>query len=81
MLYPVAPPRLAGPDTGTVDTLATVGGVWSYDHGVLERISDPYAALPSLHPAWATWCGLLLWRGRGLGEAAGLALRASPTSC
>jgi hypothetical protein len=56
--YPVAPPRLL-PD-GTVDTLAVLGGVWSYDHGVLERISDPFAALPSLHLAWATWCALAL---------------------
>lgn len=61
VLYPVAPPRLMPPDTATVDTLATVGGVWSYDHGVLERISDPFAAMPSLHLAWATWCGLALW--------------------
>jgi hypothetical protein len=61
VLYPVAPPRLMPPGTATVDTLATVGGVWSYDHGVLERISDPFAAMPSLHLAWATWCGLALW--------------------
>lgn len=61
VLYPVAPPRLMPPGTSTVDTLATVGGIWSYDHGVLERISDPFAAMPSLHLAWATWCGLALW--------------------
>lgn len=59
--YPVAPPRLMPPGEATVDTLAVVGGVWSYDHGVLERISDPFAALPSLHLAWATWCALVLW--------------------
>ena len=61
VLYPVAPPRLMPPGTSTVDTLASIGGVWSYDHGVLERISDPFAAMPSLHLAWATWCGLALW--------------------
>ena len=60
-LYPVMPPRLMTGAQATVDTLATVGGVWSYDHGVLERISDPYAALPSLHLAWATWVSLVLW--------------------
>lgn len=59
--YPVAPPRLMPPGQATMDTLAVVGGVWSYDHGVLERISDPFAALPSLHLAWATWCALVLW--------------------
>ena len=60
-LHPVAPPRLMPDGTRTVDTLATVGGVWSYDHGVLERISDPFAALPSLHLGWATWCALAIW--------------------
>lgn len=60
-LYPVAPPRLMPEGTRTVDTLATVGGLWSYDHGVLERISDPFAAMPSLHLGWATWCALALW--------------------
>ncbi len=67
--YPVAPPRLV--PGGTVDTLAVVGGLWSYDHGVLERISDPFAALPSLHLAWATWCALALRHlgGRRWGRA------------
>lgn len=60
-LYPVAPPRLMPDGERTVDTLATFGGLWSYDHGVLERISDPFAAMPSLHLGWATWCALALW--------------------
>lgn len=63
-LYPVAPPRLMPPGTGTVDTLATVGGLWSYDHGFLERITDPFAALPSLHMVWAVWVALVLWGAR-----------------
>ena len=61
-LYAVAPPRLMPPGSATVDTLETIGGVWSYDHGVLEHISDPFAAMPSLHLAWATWCALIAWR-------------------
>jgi hypothetical protein len=61
VLHPVAPPRLMPDGERTVDTLAAVGGVWSYDHGVLERISDPFAALPSLHLGWATWCALAVW--------------------
>lgn len=60
-LYPVAPPRLMPEGQQTVDTLAVMGGLWSYDHGVLERISDPFAALPSLHMGWATWCALAVW--------------------
>lgn len=53
-LYPTAPPRLL-PDGGVQDTLATVGGLWSYNNGVLERISDPFAAMPSLHLGWSCW--------------------------
>lgn len=60
VLYPVAPPRLFPPGEGTVDTLAAVGGLWSYDHGFLERISDPFAAMPSLHLDWAVWVALVL---------------------
>lgn len=63
-LYPVAPPRLMPDGLATVDTLAVYGGLVSYDHGVLERISDPLAALPSLHLAWATWVALVLWTSR-----------------
>lgn len=70
VLYPVAPPRLmppgSSPEIATLDTLAQVGGLWRYDHGFLERISDPFAAMPSLHLAWATWCALALWRAEAL---------------
>ncbi len=34
-------------------TLRFVGGLWSYNSGVIEHIGDPYAALPSLHVVWA----------------------------
>lgn len=64
-LYPVAPPRLMPAGEAMTDTLETVGSVWSYDHGVLERIADPYAAMPSLHVAWATWVALVVWRLAG----------------
>ncbi len=62
-LYPTAPPRLlpAGDPQRTVDTLDAIGGLWSYNHGVLEHISDPYAAMPSLHLAWATWVALAVY--------------------
>jgi hypothetical protein len=65
VLYPAMPPRLLKDPvthhTLTVDTLDKVGGLWSYNHGVLEHISDPYAPLPSLHLGWATWVFLALW--------------------
>ncbi len=62
VLYPVAPPRLMPPESGlmTVDTLAVYGGLVPYDHGVLESIADPFAALPSLHLAWAVWVAFTL---------------------
>lgn len=63
-LYPVAPPRLMPEGTTTVDTLASVGGLWSYDHGFLERITDPFAALPSLHMVWAVWVAMVLCGSR-----------------
>ena len=61
-VYPTMPPRLLPPSYGYVDTLHVVGGLWSYNDGVLEHISDPYAAMPSLHLVWAIWCVAVLWR-------------------
>jgi hypothetical protein len=60
LLYPTMPPRLLPPSYGYQDTLETVGGLWSYNHGVVERISDPFAAMPSLHIVWAAWCAWAL---------------------
>ncbi len=56
-LYPVAPPRLL-PGAGFIDTVATVktfGGGGS--HG-LTSAENPFAAMPSLHVAWAAWSAL-----------------------
>ena len=65
VLYPAAPPRLlkepGSSQTIAVDTLEKIGGLWSYNHGVLEHISDPFAPMPSLHLAWATWVAVSLW--------------------
>jgi PAP2 superfamily len=44
-----------------VDTLKVYGGPWSFDSGAMTKISNQYAAMPSLHCAWATWCTLGLW--------------------
>ena len=70
-LLPLMPPRLLS-DCGEfgaclvslhpyVDTVADVGGLWSFDSGTMQRVSNQYAAMPSLHFAWATWCMLALW--------------------
>jgi len=60
--FPTAPPRLLA-DAGFTDTLARVGGLWSFRTPVIEHIADPFAAMPSLHLAWATWCALALLPG------------------
>jgi membrane-associated phospholipid phosphatase len=60
-LYPTMPPRLMPLPIKTQDTMDTVGSLWSYNHGVLEHISDPYAAMPSLHILWSSWVAYVLW--------------------
>jgi PAP2 superfamily len=50
------------PDSTDIhDTLKEFGSLWSFDSGGISRVSNQYAAMPSLHCAWATWCTLALW--------------------
>jgi hypothetical protein len=58
--FPLMPPRLMPPSYGFVDTLKTYGSLWSFDSGAMNKISNQYAAMPSLHFAWALWCTLVL---------------------
>ena len=63
-LYPLMPPRLLdlhGLHYGFVDTLERFETVWSFDSGTMQKISNQYAAMPSLHFAWALWCALALF--------------------
>jgi hypothetical protein len=62
-LYPAMPPRLLKDSTGhtiTVESLDKIGGLWSYNHGVIEKISDGYAPMPSLHLGWSSWVAMAL---------------------
>jgi hypothetical protein len=68
-LFPLMPPRLlcdcaygagSGVHYGFVDTMARYGGLWAFDSGGMKEVSNQYAAMPSLHVAWATWCTLAL---------------------
>lgn len=52
-ILPVAPPRLL-PGTGFVDTAIVTGAA---THAATVR-PDLFAAMPSLHVAWATWVGM-----------------------
>ena len=71
-LFPLMPPRLLVDcglygaclaDAGFVDTMAHYEGLWSFDSGTFQKLSNQYAAMPSIHFAWAFWCFLAL-RGR-----------------
>ena len=58
--YPLLPPRLLPASYGYVDTLKAYGSLWSFDSGAMSKISNQYAAMPSLHFAWAVWSSLVL---------------------
>ncbi len=70
-LFPLMPPRLinaTGPyggadlvtnelvDVQFTDTLRTIEAPWSFDSGAVDNLSNQFAAMPSLHVAWAAWC-------------------------
>lgn len=64
--YPTAPPRLL-PGGGFGDTLALFGrwGWWGADTSVpgpVAALANQYAAMPSLHVAWACWCAATVYR-------------------
>ena len=53
--FPLMPPRLLPAAYHFVDTLKVYGSLWSFDSGTMQKISNQYAAMPSLHFAWALW--------------------------
>jgi hypothetical protein len=61
--FPLMPPRLLPMNLHFhfVDTLKAVGGLWSFDSGTMQKISNQYAAMPSLHFAWSTWSAVVLF--------------------
>jgi hypothetical protein len=70
--FPLMPPRLLATDPyfithhlkglhlGFVDTLDKYPTPWSFDSGPAKRVSNQYAAMPSVHIAWSTWCALAM---------------------
>ena len=46
---------------GFVDTLSEYGGPWSFDSDTMASISNQYAAMPSMHIGWSTWCAVAVW--------------------
>jgi len=72
-LFSLMPPRLLdqevakyGPPRieehfGFVDTLERFPTFWSFDSGGLKKLSNQYAAMPSLHLGWSMWSALVLF--------------------
>ena len=58
--WPLMPPRLLPGSFGFVDTMLRYPTFWSFDSGALHRISNEYAAMPSVHCCWALWCACAL---------------------
>lgn len=46
---------------GFVDTISAYGGPWAFNEGPGATLSNQYAAMPSLHVGWASWCAFALW--------------------
>jgi hypothetical protein len=63
--FPLAPPRMFDGSTfhmnlGFIDTLAKDPAFWSFNEGAMKKISNQFAAMPSVHCAWAGWCACAL---------------------
>jgi membrane-associated phospholipid phosphatase len=71
-LYPLMPPRLMPPRYDFVDTAAQffnfgpqvrvrLGPDGQPTAAALRAYGNLYAAMPSLHVGWSTWCAFALW--------------------
>lgn len=58
LVYPMAPPRML---PGFVDTVAATHALGSWHSGGLAADANQYAAMPSLHLAWAVWSSAAVW--------------------
>lgn len=57
--FPLAPPRLM-PDMDFIDTVLVHRTWGSLASGNLAEVSNQYAAMPSMHIGWSTWCGVTI---------------------
>jgi len=58
--FPLMPPRLLdvmgnGQFFGFVDTLVEYPTFWSFESSAMQKVSNQFAAMPSLHCGWALW--------------------------
>jgi hypothetical protein len=54
-VFPAMPPRLLPGSFGFVDTIKSIGGLPSELSFLLKEGGNAYAAMPSVHVAWAVW--------------------------
>jgi membrane-associated phospholipid phosphatase len=59
--FPLMPPRLLPRHYGFVDALHIFGGPWQFESGPMSKVSNQFAAMPSLHFGWASWCAVAFW--------------------
>lgn len=59
--YALAPPRFLR-DDGFIDTVVVHHTWGSWASGPVTDVSNQYAAMPSIHIVWATWCAVVLIR-------------------
>ncbi|WP_225882427.1 bifunctional glycosyltransferase 87/phosphatase PAP2 family protein [Streptomyces aureocirculatus] len=57
--YPLAPPRLME-NLNFIDTIHGPQDFSQPDYGTLTKLTNQYAAMPSLHFGWSLWCGLTI---------------------
>ncbi len=58
--FPLMPPRLLPAQFGYIDTLAKDPTFWSFSSGAVSKLSNQFAAMPSVHCCWALWCACVL---------------------
>ncbi|MHB8463678.1 MAG: phosphatase PAP2 family protein [Acidimicrobiales bacterium] len=61
--FPVAPPRMLT-GLGFVDVVAVAHSLGAWSSGTLGSQANEFAAMPSLHVAWAVWCTFAVWAVR-----------------
>jgi membrane-associated phospholipid phosphatase len=54
------PPRLLPHSFGFVDTLDKYPTFWTFKSGAINKVSNQFAAMPSVHCTWAFWVAIVL---------------------
>ncbi|MFR9722380.1 phosphatase PAP2 family protein [Streptomyces sp. MS19] len=59
--YPLAPPRLmSGMDFIDTSSVHHTWGSLSTEGSAMSEVSNQFAAMPSMHIGWSTWCGITI---------------------